>query len=386
MKLGRTTKRGLLYILIFIFTLHTTPTLYVNSTFLGEFVGETRIGLLYTLSSILTIFGLLVLPFILRRFGGWKTLMFSLVAEMIALLILAYAGVPVILLGAFIISSLLRSVTFFCFDIFLEHESSTADTGNIRGIYLTSTSIATLLGPLIASFILAGQTFSTLYVCSALFLLPVFFIAFKKLRGFQDKEYHRMKFWPTLRRIWHDRDLYGVTMASFLLHFFYSWMVIYTPIYLNQHMGFTLSETGVIIAIALLPFILFEVTWGSLADKKMGEQELLTLGFIIIAISTAAISFLNVPNLLVWGGLLFITRVGASLIETMTETYLFKKIREEDTDMLSFFRITSPISYIIGPAIATLLFIVVDFKFIFLILGAIMLYGVRYSLMIRDTL
>lgn len=385
MSANKKIKVGIIYLIIFLFTLHTTPTLYINSSFLGDFIKDENLGLLYIVSSILTIISLLLSPYILRRFGNFKTFIFVTVVEILAMFAMAFSDTPSVIVGTFLLSNLARALAFFSLDIFLEHNSQDKDTGNIRGLFLTIASMATLLGPLTASLVLVNQNFRTLYILSAVIMLPVLFIAMFKLKSFKDSNYHPMKLIKTTKRILNDIDLYGITAASILLHTFFSWMVIYLPIYLHKNIGLSFPEVTIIIAIALLPFILFDVTWGWLADKKIGEKELLIVGFIIMAMSTGAITFISTSNIVTWSIILFMTRVGASMVETMIETYMFKKIDDGDADMLSFFRITQPLSYVIGPALASILLVFIDFKFIFLVLGAIVLYGIRYSLIIKDT-
>ena len=64
-------------------------------------------------------------------------------------------------------------------------------------------------------------------------------------------------------------------------------MVIYTPIYLHEHIGLPWSDIGIIFTIMLLPFVLFEFPAGKLADGKWGEKEPPIIGIILIAVSTA---------------------------------------------------------------------------------------------------
>jgi MFS family permease len=136
----------------------------------------------------------------------------------------------------------------------------------------------------------------------------------------------------------------------------------------------------------LVPFVILELPLGKLADKKLGEKELMTGGFIWLAVSTAILSFVETPFLILWAILLLLTRVGASTVEIMTETYFFKKIDEHDSDLLGFFRMVQPASYVIAPIIASIVLMFVDFRWLFMVLGIICLYGIRWSLSLKDTL
>jgi MFS family permease len=171
-----------------------------------------------------------------------------------------------------------------------------------------------------------------------------------------------------------------------ILRIFYAGMVVYTPIYLHEYIGFAWSEIGVMFTIMLLPFVLLEYPLGKMADSRFGEKEILSAGFICMALFTAILSFVSLPSLILWTALLFMTRIGASAVEIMSETYFFKKIDWGDSNLLSFFRIVDPIAYIITPLVVSVLIYFFDFRWVFLALSVIVLFGLRYSLSIKDTL
>ncbi len=83
--------------------------------------------------------------------------------------------------------------------------------------------------------------------------------------------------------------------------------------------------------------------------------------------------------------MLFITRIGAAMIEVMNETYFFKKIDGHSSSVLSFFRITRPIAYVVAPLIASITLYFVSFKYSFIVLAVIVLCGLKYSLALKDT-
>jgi MFS family permease len=135
----------------------------------------------------------------------------------------------------------------------------------------------------------------------------------------------------------------------------------------------------------LLPFVFFEVPVGELADEKYGEKEFLSIGFLIMGLSTIFISFVTAKVFWIWATLLFITRVGASFVEISTESYFFKQVNPDKSDVISFFRISRPLSFIIGPILATLTLEFIQFQYIFILIGALMIVGTKYSLALNDT-
>jgi len=378
-------QKPIIYVLTFFFTLHLTPAIYINSSFLGKFLSENQVGYLYTFASLLTVFAFVAIRPVLLHFGNYKTFLGIIIAEVISLLIMALSNDPILVLPAFIASFILTSLAFFNLDIFLEDISNDKDTGGIRGVFLTSLNTAFIIGPLIAGLLLTNSDFWKVYLLSAILLIPVLFILLRYIKNFKDPHYKRPEFWKTAKLVHRNHDLYSIFISGFLLRFFFAWMVIYTPIFLHEHIGFEYSQISIMIAIALIAFILLEAFLGYLADKWIGEKEILSTGFIITALATATMSFISIPNFWLWTAILFVTRIGASMIEVMTETYLFKKVDSTDINIVSFFRIVRPFAYIIAPLVASILLYYIEFKFLYLVLGSLMLYGLRYSLTIRDT-
>lgn len=141
----------------------------------------------------------------------------------------------------------------------------------------------------------------------------------------------------------------------------------------------------VITPIALIPFIIFEVGLGRIADNRLGEKEILTAGFILMAITTAGLSWITTSSVLVWAGVLFLTRTGASMVEVMTESYFYKKVGPEDSHLITFMRTIRTSAYIVGPLLGSLVLSFIDYRYLFLVLGIIMLTALPYALTIKDT-
>jgi MFS family permease len=375
------------YLLGFLIAFHTALPTYINSSFLSTFTTEKVIGIIYIVASIITVISFLLMPFILRQFGNFKVAVALVVLDILALLGLATLHSPFWLIFLFIINLIAIPLAYFSTDIFLEGFSSNKSTGKIRGIYLTSVNLAWAISPLVSGLILINNDYWKIYLASLVFMIPVLLILILRLRTFKDSRYEATQVFQTIKTIWRSRDLTNIFMANWLLFFFYSWMTIYTPLYLFKNVGFTWGQIGVIFSIMLLPFVLVQFPLGRLADKKWGEKEMLSLGFVIIAISTALISFIDGDSMVLWAVILFITRIGASAIEIMCDTYFFKKVDSLDANIISFFRMSSPLAYILGPMVAVIMFsfFSLDLKYLFLILGLIMFTGLKFSLSLEDT-
>ena len=385
--ISKTTKNNSIYAILligFIYTLHVTLPVYVNSSFLEQFTSKANVGLLYTFGAIIEIVGLLFIEKILERFGNYKTILYLIVIQMVlsAGLITANSAVAVSIF--FILSTMVIPLIGICLDIFLEARSDSKHTGGVRGLYLTIINVAWVLAPLIGGILIFGNEYRFVYGAAFAILILLLYLVHKNLAGFKDPDYGHFPLRQTFLYILQRKDYTKLFTANIILNVFYSWMVIYSPIYLHDHMGFAWDKISIIFTIMLLPFVIFQLPAGRLADEGWGEKKLMSLGFIIMGISCIALAFLTSTSIFAWALLLFVTRIGASIAEAMIEVYFFKKVKPGDSDVLGMFRVTRPISYIIAPIITAIgLFYTTDSN-LFIILGLIVLLGLRYSLTLRD--
>lgn len=375
-----------IYLLGFLFSLHGALPAYINSTYLSRFTTEHYVGILYAVSAILSICAFVAIPALLRKFGNYKTMSCLLIADFFALLGLAWSANLILVSICFILSFVAISLIGFNIDVFLENFSKDAVTGKIRGTFLSTSNIAWIIAPLIGSFILTDGDYWKIFLATALLLLPILFLLRNNLKTFKDSEYRIIPVLKTAGEIVRDKNVRAVFFVSFLLQFFYSWMIIYTPIYLYTYIGWSWGEIGVMFSIMLLPFVLTEAPLGKLADTRWGEKEVMSVGFIVMALATVMIAFIETKSFFLWTGLLFVTRVGASMVEIMSETYFFKKIDSSKANIIGLFRTMRPSAYLVSPIVAMLLFSFnLPIKYIFIALAVIMFLGLHWSLELEDT-
>lgn len=375
-----------LYVLIFFLALFSSVPSYANSSFLETILSADTVGVVFAVGSLLSLLTLVRLPRVLARFGVFRSTITMLSLELLVLFVLSFSPFVWLTITAFILHLFLVGALFFSLDIFVESFSSDEKTGTIRGTLLTVMNTAVLASPLILAFILGDtEKYSRMYLTSAALLVPTVLILVRNFKNFKDPVYERTRVRRNIVDMLRNRDLFNIFGAQFLLRFFYAWMVIYTPIYLTSVIGFTWAQLGPIFTVMLLPFPLFQMMFGRIADKHLGEQEMLMAGFVVMALATGFLSLYTEPNIWVWATLLFLTRVGASAVETMTDSYFFKKINSTQTGMVALFRIVGPAAYVIAPLVSTVALTMIDIRYTFILLGGIVFTGVIYAGNIRDT-
>jgi MFS family permease len=372
-----------------ILSLHWSVVTYINSTFLEQFIGTSAVGTLYTIGSAFTIVAFLAISRVLDELGNYQLTIGLAIAEILVLVGMAVSGDMRLVIPLFVVHHAIVPLLLFNLDVFMEGMigHSERHTGGKRGLLLTVMSIAGALAPLLAGFLVGDATprFFLAYIVSALFMLPFIWIIIKNLKRFKDPVYKRIDILSSLHYFWKRSALRYVFCAHFLLQLFFSWMVIYTPLYLSKVIGFGWSEIGFIIFFALLAYVILEYPIGEIADRYLGEKEMMATGFLIIAISTVWLAFISTAALVPWMVTMFLSRVGASLVETTSESYFFKHTEGSDANIIGFFRITRPLAYMVGALIGSALLLSVTFQGLFMILGLLMLLGIPFALILKDT-
>lgn len=378
-------KLRLLYSLSFLFAIATAFFAYAESSYLATIVAKPTVGLVFAVSYCVALFLLVKLDRVIVRFGKRNAVLLLLAISMGALGVLASATRPAILIPTFVVFISAQVATWVGFDVLIETFSSDGLTGRIRGTQLTIMNAGWVVTPVVAGFVLEIYGFPRVFTIALAMTLLVAVII---MLGFRDMKNHEriraLGFFSTLRTIVRHRSLSHIFIVAFLLQFFYGWMVIYTPLYLLS-LGIEWSDIGKIFSFMLLPFVLLQYPAGLLADRWRSERGILILGLCIIAVTTGALFFVHTATLWIWALLLFTTRIGASLIEIMRDTYFFKQVDKRDVHLIDFFRNTGPLGYMVAPLIAALVLSIAPMQTLFLVLGIIMLGGVVIAIRIPDT-
>jgi MFS family permease len=370
----------------FIFTLHLAVPVYSNSSFLNLFMDEDAVGYIYMLGSAVSILGFLIAPHFIRRFGNYAVSIFLICVQIALFYGLISATSPITIATLFILQSAVVVLIGLSFDIFLEVNTTHTHVGAVRGLYATTLNASWVLAPLIGSFIINGtENYRQVYIVGLAMLFPLLYLVYRNFPTFRDPSYSHLSPWQLIRHVSSNSNWVKLFCANIVLQVFYAWMVVYSPIYLHKVIGLDWSGIGIILTIMLIPFVLIQYPLGKLADQKYGEKEIMALGFVVMGVSTIALSFITEANVALWALGLFLTRIGAAAAEIMLETYFFKTVAAKDSAVLGSFRITRPAAYFIAPFITTIGLMFTTHQHLFVILGVFCFLALYPALTIKDT-
>ena len=379
----------LIYVLSVIFVFHRAFVIFSNSSFMGQYLSPAAISTLYTVGSMLAVLGFLFISRVLRRTGNARLAVGLAIIEIVSLFTLGLSHNPATLIIAFVVFLTVNPLIYLNIDIFSETLIGTNEgaTGSKRGLALGLMSLSGAIAPALIGLIVQGNDSNLYrtYLIAGVIFLAFIVIILKRFNHFADPVYQQPRVLETLQSFWIKRDIRHVFLAYLMLQIFFTWTNIYIPLYMSVGIGFSWSVIGTIIAVGLMAYVLFEYPIGLIADKYIGEKEMMTVGFIVLAITTSWISFLTVASIVAWMGLMFASRLGASLVEATCESYFFKHTTGTDANIMSLFRLTRPLSTVLGSLLGSVALLYLPFQYIFLVLGGAMMVGTIFALSLHDT-
>src|SRR3989344_8519406 len=320
--------RVVLFVGNFFFALFAALITYILLPYLPSFMPTAYAGLVIAGGALCAIIVFPFLPYLVERYGPQRLALIFAFIEMAALLILAAApgAIAVSLLIALTVS--LQPLLSYELDLLLEATvAEEGTTGRVRTLFITAWNIAALTAPLLMGALLAdSDAYGRLFLAAGAALVP-FIVLFAVRRLPQGSPVKPSHMRDTLFCILRDHDLAAVTFGHFLLYAFFIWGSFYIPAYLHSVLGIPWADLGWIFAIMLIPYVLIEYPAGWIADKILGDKELMFVGFLIAGASLTSISLLtSTSSLLFILCILVMTRTGGALIESMTEGHFFRRV------------------------------------------------------------
>ena len=357
--------------------------LYVMSTYFKLASGTENVGIFYAISYGIFLIILLNLHKFVRRLGKANVFYFSLLAKIVVISLLIFndpGAIGILLLTAYII---LGHIEWVALDIIIESFSADKLSGRIRGLHLTIVNAGFLVAPFVSVYILDSVGFYGIFIFSLMMNALVFVFSLVGFRLANHKFERKLKIMDVIKKALKRKNIRRIYYISFVLEFFYALMVIYTPIYLRD-LGYSWEDVGKIFTVMLVPFVLVQYPMGYLADKKFGEKEFLIISIILMALATAGAYFVGGASVIVWSSMLFLTRIGAALIEILRDSYFYKRIDGRDVDLIDFFRTTVPVAYIAAAILSSAALFFLPVKFIFILAGAVVISAIYPAIRLVD--
>lgn len=368
-------------------TLHFFLLAYITSPYLGQFLSDESIGLVFSASAAIMIVGFLGAPMVLARFSMRNSAIVLALVDLVSLLLLAAGPAPIVAIALIALQGAIAPLISYALDLFLENATDDGETGQVRGLFLTAANVVLIASPLIVGIILdAGDAYPYIFLASAAALAIFVALLVTRRHSFVDGEIAQAgSLFAVLRCLIHEKEVRSILAANLLLQSFYIWAGIYIPLYLHSTLGFSWELLGPVFALMLLPFLLIELPMGFIEDRIKGARLIMAAGFVIMGSSLMALSFITAETALILiAFILVLTRIGAALIEITAETSFFRTVDGQDIESVGLFRMTRPLGILVGPLIGSFFLLSMPLQSIFIPLGIICLFGIPFAFRIKN--
>lgn len=358
---------------------------YMVSSYFKEYSGREAVGIFYVGAYGMFLLTLFNYHKLVKAFGKTKMFKTVLVVQLIITLALIFSPFAWLKLLAMMLYLLCENLLLVNLDIVIEAFSTSHNSGRMRGSHLTILNMGFILGPMLSTWLLAIGGFQLIFVIALILKIGLLAILWFGLGKVANKFRERETVGQLIKKALANRDIRRIYYISFILETFYALMIIYSPIYLRS-LGISWHDIGIIFTVMLVPFLFFEYPIGWLADKELGEKEMIILFLAWMALAVAFIYQLDKPDVLMWSFALLATRVGAAAIQILRDSYFYKKIDKDDIDLIDFYRTAMPVAYIVSAGLSAIVLNYYGVREIFLMAAILLVTALVPAWRLRDNL
>lgn len=351
-----------------------------QSPFINQYISVGNIGWFFVAGNLLSLLSYQFVPGVVKYLGRYKSTILFIIIFFFLIGLLAIVETKWVVLTVLVLYVAATPLIEIVFDFLVESFSEDRNTGQIRSIYNTIIDAGWVLAAALGGYLLSNYSFQTMFaiITVAILMVGVVFIWRFKATDFTSDFHHYFKINLIWRAFFNKQVKRPIFFLYFIISFFFSWMVIYTPLYLSQ-LGLEWVEIGEILAVTYLAYILFDYPTGWMVDKKVREEYIIMIGVILISLTTLGIIFISSTTVSIWMFILFVGRLGCSLMYNANDSYFFKSIDQRDVELMAVYRGVGLLARIVAPLVAVLLLRRMELVYLFPILGIMMLSGVWFS-------
>lgn len=367
----------------FVFGFSDAFLVYILSSYFESVSGSDNVSAFYLIAYGIVLVALFLLPRWVRSLGAssiFLVLLALTLAYIAPLSIVQVSFFGAVLLSGYLIVSTLAWVSM---DVVLEGFSEDRRSGRIRGAHLAIMNLGILLAPFLATEVLSRFGFSGVFLASFLGFSVVVLLAITAVSGVNRRLHDLRLPIDVVRNALKRPDVLRVYAVSFAMECFYAVMIVYTTLHL-RNIGLSWKEIGIAFTAMLVPFVVMQYPLGRLADRRLGERELLMCFLGIAGAATLLVPFVSGTSVLLWSMVLFLTRLGIAGVEVLRDSYFFKRIDKEDGDLIAFFRTARPLANIISAAIAGIWLLVLPLSSIFFVPAILLFLAIIPAFLLED--
>ncbi len=327
---------------------------------------EALVGYFYSLTSVAMILAGIVSAYFYKKFSRINLLYFFLLTISLTTFFFVFVGTVYNLLPLEFLRIFSALIIFISLSLMVRDFTAPKNLEKTEGVYFLFNNIGWFVGPVVGGVLAKYGGYELVFVLSGFsFIAALIYVIHQQLiKRHPDllkprvsiatavKENRFKSFFLNKNRA----KAYAVLMAYCM---WLSLKVVTVPLFVKD-MGYGSDMSGLILSLAIIPFILFEVPVGVYASKH-GLKLPIGTGFLIIAACLFLI-FLS-PWFYLDAFLIILANVGASLIEPLTDVYFYKNATEDEAyNMYGIFATAQPAGKFLAPFMVSTIFLFLPFS------------------------
>ena len=358
-------------------------------TYIGSIIqNDALVGYFYAAMAVAMILAGLLSVYLYRRYTRLQVAnVFLLVSSVVTMYLVFTSSLYSVFTLGFIkvFASLFVAMSL---GLMVHDFTKSKDLGKTEGVYFLFNNIGWFVGPLIGGIVARYFGYEPVFALAGLSALAtLFYLSHKKIveshpaMNLPKHNKHKVHPFSRFSGFFSSRARTGAYFVAIALMMWTSFKPLVIPLFVVK-MGFAADMSGLLIALSIIPFLMFEIPIGEYADKHNVRQPIvagfLILGFMLLGVFAS-------PWFVLDAAFLILANIGSAFIEPLHDVYFFKNVSKTEEDAyFGIFSTADPVAQLIGPIIISTSFLFLPFEYIFLIFGIFFLIFGGLSTMIRD--
>ncbi|MBI2638157.1 MFS transporter [Candidatus Peregrinibacteria bacterium] len=331
---------------------------------------DAAVGAIFFAGYLAAFFSNLYASHIIEHLKKRKSLILALVLLTILFASFTIVNHTAVVLILFALYQFILSLFILDISLYIKHYSNFKTLAETEGKLGSFSNIGWLIGPLFGSLLADKFGFEMVFFFSAAVSL-IALITFFFIRLDQEEIHfpHTQSFAKNIHRFFRDANLRKTYINNAGLGFIYS-IWDFLPL-LMLSFGATIPIIGMTKTLMGVPQSIFEFPIGRMADKETGERKIFIVGYFLAAVFTILLGFTT--NLHWFITFFFVAAVGTSFLEMTRDAYFFRQMPEREVELISVYRTSDTLPYLIGQGFAILTLIFLPLQWWFVIGGTLAL-------------
>jgi len=374
---------GKLAIITFIMGISFSLIDTIWAVYLYDFLkSDSAVGFLSTLLTIISFISFFLIVPLIEKTNKSKIFSITLLLFGISYILFAInTKFYIVVILAFILT-ILHTLRITSFGIIVKDKSNKKNLSRNEGVTYTFMNTAWLIGPLIAGLISEKYGIPIIFLISAIFIFLCFFLF--KISKINDSNIDKKANFNAIKNFKEFFKNKERTLAYFLgggVNFWWSLIYLFIPLFIINN-GLNVKWVGYFLFAIPIPLILFQYPFAKLAGK-IGFKKIFKIGFFIPAILAMSCFFITNVYLILF--ILILAGTGLAMLEANTEAYFFDVLRKkEELKFYALYNTTIDVNHFIGRLIASIILLILPFKYLFLFFGFSMLFFSLLSSRIKN--